>query len=188
MAYTGRFYFSIGNYLHYFVIGVMLSDYAVHSGFRKSSALYDLLFVFGLVIFYLAGLTQWVHLDTGSNVARNLVYIPAILLVFAGGMQGRFSSAFLSNVYVSLVGGACYSIYLVHVPAMQFVYEVAVRVGVTGNLLLSIVGTLLLLVLVSLVAGMGFYVLVERPCMNPNWPQRLVAFFRQQAARSTGRN
>jgi hypothetical protein len=35
---------------------------------------------------------------------------------------------------------------------------------------------------------MVFYVLIERPCMNPNWPQRLVAFFRQQAARSTGRN
>ena len=59
-----------------------------------------------------------------------------------------------------------YSIYLVHIPVM-FVLGRALPKNV------FVFSTTL--VLTSIALGMLFYVVIEQPCMDPAWPQRLRA-------------
>ena len=42
-----------------------------------------------------------------------------MLLLFMAAARGTWSKAFLGLPWVALIGGACYSIYLVHVPVIH---------------------------------------------------------------------
>jgi len=73
---------------------------------------------------------------------------------------------------VSVIGGACYSIYLIHVPIIQAWSEVVKRVATPASLAES---WLLMLpaIPLALAAGLVFFALIEQPTMKPDWPRRL---------------
>jgi peptidoglycan/LPS O-acetylase OafA/YrhL len=81
----------------------------------------------------------------------------------------------LRNRIVTTIGGMAYSIYLMHWPVMVLL----------GRHLRPVAAEIPALMLVAIVIGFGFYLLVERPCMDPDWPTRLRARVRGQAADRT---
>ncbi len=96
------------------------------------------------------------------------------LAIGIAAFQSARFSRFLSSGVVPIVGGMVYTIYLLHA---QIISGVAQLVGEHGAgsgdfgrdcLLVSAIS----LPLVAL-ASAGFFLLVERPCMNPRWPQLL---------------
>ena len=95
----------------------------------------------------------------------------AILLLICGALRGQLLRKFLSIPILTIIGGMCYSIYLIHYPLMSFL---------AGKLALNDLGqwraslTLAAITLPILsVASILFYLLIERPCMNPAWPSLL---------------
>jgi peptidoglycan/LPS O-acetylase OafA/YrhL len=81
----------------------------------------------------------------------------------------------------------CYSIYLLHTPLLAF------AVGVTGGLAGAAVGTLgtivqaAILAPVVLAASIGFFLLVERPCMDPAWPRKVATRLRASIGEAADR-
>ena len=65
----------------------------------------------------------------------------------------------------------CYSLYLIHYPLLSFTAAHVVRPGETifhACLKVGLIGLPF-----ALVVGIAFYIILERPCMNPRWPQEL---------------
>jgi peptidoglycan/LPS O-acetylase OafA/YrhL len=80
----------------------------------------------------------------------------------------------LANRWVAVIGGMCYSIYLLHLILISAVSKVtrvlvlpAAPYSVNYAIQLLITGIPVVLLCVI------FYVMIERPCMNPNWPTAL---------------
>jgi peptidoglycan/LPS O-acetylase OafA/YrhL len=93
----------------------------------------------------------------------------AVALYWAA-FHGRIVNAFFRNPVIVYTGGACYSIYLLHFSVIAF----ATRLAGHQRTLLFWLLSLILIPAVSVV----FFLLIEKPCMNPNWPRDLVNFFK----------
>ena len=110
-----------------------------------------------------------------------LLFLPWLLFgIFMGALRGDCFTSFLRRPSISVLGGMCYSLYLLHNPLLSFVTTKIIRNGMSlpmAYLRLAVVG-----MPIVLVAGIAYYILIERPCMNPRWPQ--LAF--QRGARMFG--
>jgi peptidoglycan/LPS O-acetylase OafA/YrhL len=161
-----RFILSILFYVQYFIAGLLLADIFVLDLPRmRSTWLWDLA---GLTCF---GLMYGIGHD---------VYAAHVFLRFALGtlclaaMRSVALRKFVANPWIAVVGGMCYSIYLLHFALIAALFKLTRRVIVPqfdylGNFAIQLCVTGIPVVLLSAL----FYVLVERPCMDPNWPSKL---------------
>jgi peptidoglycan/LPS O-acetylase OafA/YrhL len=79
--------------------------------------------------------------------------------------------------WIAIIGGMCYSIYLLHYPVLVLGAKVLHANGLThGYWLWPLYAVLLLL---ALVLSAGFFIVVERPCMDPAWVTHVVAHMRR---------
>ena len=87
----------------------------------------------------------------------------------------RLPQAVLRNPWIATIGGMCYTIYLLHYPLISFVGHptLAIAQRTTPHLHLAVQALLILPVL--LIVSSVYFVLVERPCMDRRWPEKLRA-------------
>jgi peptidoglycan/LPS O-acetylase OafA/YrhL len=95
--------------------------------------------------------------------------LPCLLAgIFVGALRGHWFTSFLRRPAVSVLGGMCYSLYLLHYPFLSFIAAKIISNGQSlprACMRLGMVG-----MPVAVGAGLMYYILIERPCMNPNWP------------------
>jgi peptidoglycan/LPS O-acetylase OafA/YrhL len=93
----------------------------------------------------------------------------SVWMILAGALRGRWMSRVLKVAWVGIIGGAAYSIYLIHAPLLviwsRFV-DPSAGLVVTILMIGGIVACIF-------VASMLFFTFVERPCMDPAWPSKL---------------
>ena len=164
-----------------FVLGVLVCDYSVAAQpfAQLARRRYDLGLAVGYAGLLLTGSVEAV-LSTGEGLFNTIFGIfnailraACILLVFIGASRGPMGRAVLGSPWIALVGGACYSIYLVHVPVMHVGATALAHVIRPTSLVEAWIVSWVVLIPLSVAAGMVFYVSVERPCMQPDWPRSL---------------
>ena len=100
----------------------------------------------------------------------------------------RGPQVLLRNAWLATIGGMCYTIYLLHFPLISFVGHNTLPLGQgTGPMTHVLVQGLVILPVVLVVSSV-YFVLVERPCMDRNWPRKLwgrVVAVRRAAMRAT---
>lgn len=168
---AGRLALSLPHYLQFFLLGFLIADVYLISWQAPSTRerLWDAV-----------GAASWIAIvAVWMLVARpGALFLVLVLLIFCSTFRGRIVRAAFCNRWVATIGGMCYSIYLLHYPIISALGRrtspIAVRQGFIAHLLVQMA---LMLPLV-LVASTVFFVLVERPCMRKDWPQRLLARFR----------
>lgn len=105
----------------------------------------------------------------GSMLAA-AAQVPCFVTLFVAAFKGAFFRRFLSLPWIFTIGGMCYTIYLIHLPILQVLTGSVMRtsgfVSFMPGLLVSAVFTLPILLAVSV----AFFLLIEKPCMNPKWP------------------
>jgi len=74
----------------------------------------------------------------------------------------------LSNRAISIIGGMCYSIYLIHFMILSAASQF-LAVLPYGNQWFSFFLDFMLLTLLVVMGSMIFYRLVEQPCMRKDW-------------------
>lgn len=103
---------------------------------------------------------------------------PVILpILFIGAFKGRVVSKVVRNPLITTVGGMCYSIYLTHrttILALQILLA-HFRLDVVVWLAVS----LLVVMPASIAVGAIYFVAIEKPCMDPRWPQKLIQRMRK---------
>ena len=81
--------------------------------------------------------------------------------------------------WVAIIGGMCYTLYLIHLPLEEILARVTFRFGIGMPYpVYFLLQSILVLPIVTFV-GAIFFALVERPCMRPHWPAELAARWRQ---------
>ncbi|MDE2332682.1 MAG: acyltransferase [Bradyrhizobium sp.] len=167
-----------------FCLGILVCDYSVRARPFQQLARrrYDLCLVLGYVGLLLTGVFEPKIEDlslvdpdaaVAAGIANSLARAACILLVFVGAARGVTGRTVLARPWITLIGGACYSIYLVHLPLMHASAEIIGHVIRPHSLLVSAILCWVLLIPASLTAGLIFYACIERPCMRPDWPREL---------------
>jgi peptidoglycan/LPS O-acetylase OafA/YrhL len=124
--------------------------------------------------------------DTAHIMLREGGMLVGVLAIYAGSMLGERASRFLSAAPIAVIGGACYSIYLVHLPVIQVWSELVKRLVGPDNLTQSWM-LMLPAIPAAVAAGLVFFALVERPTMKPDWPARLASGLRRRLAEAAAR-
>lgn len=111
-----------------------------------------------------------------------VVYCGLILALILGCTGGTWLKPAMSWGFVPVLGGMCYSIYLVHLPFLEMAAGLTRKLGLglPYGAYVALQGGLLL----GATFGVAtfFYLLVERPCMDRLWPQRLGSWARTKWA------
>lgn len=168
----------LGSSIQFFLLGWLLADvYVADWGEQPRSG-------------YRGDVLGWASLVA---IVIGLAFVPATLghaivpwLVFACGYAAFRSVGLrraLSNRWVATVGGMCYSIYLIHYALFISMsrYLRPLR-GLPSPV--ALLAACLVLIPLALAAGAAFFVLVERPCMDPAWPERVRVRFARTTERS----
>ncbi len=171
-----------------FMLGIVACDYSLGKNVfaLPRKIIFDIGFTFGLVGILFTGAVQnnlELNLPLHLAVTNDILRAVCILLLFMAAARGTWSKAFLGLPWIALIGGACYSIYLVHLPVTHAAATVLSKFVVFRSLAEAWLISWAVLVPIALLAGMFFYVLVERPCMDPKWPAKL----RDRVVRFVGR-
>jgi peptidoglycan/LPS O-acetylase OafA/YrhL len=178
-----RLSLSVLGHLHFFLAGILASDvmFARKPAFRPwGDPLCAVGFVTLLASSVIAGS------DTAHIMLREGGMLVGVLAIYAGSMLGERASRFLSAAPIAVIGGACYSIYLVHLPVIQVWSELVKRLVGPDNLTQSWM-LMLPAIPAAVAAGLVFFALVERPTMKPDWPARLASGLRRRLAEAAAR-
>jgi peptidoglycan/LPS O-acetylase OafA/YrhL len=153
---------SIAYYLAFFLAGFLVCDLYLTRGEWRSSFVWDALALCGWPLVWLLGR------NTGHIV------LPFVIVVlYVAAFKGRICSALFSNRVITDIGGMCYSIYLFHVLLIYAVkhFTAGLHIGMNFWAYYCLQASMILpFVLISCGA---FFLVVERPCMDREWPQKL---------------
>jgi len=154
-------------YLQYFLAGMLLTDlYLTVRPNIQAHWAWDIVSVTGWPVVFL--------------VSRGFLWFHAILpflimLLYTAAFQGELVRRFFSNLWIATVGGMCYSIYLWHFFVIGVFFRATRHFVVFHDFLINFLIQIVALgVPIACVSGLAF-VLIEKPCMDPVWPQKLWA-------------
>ena len=172
-AAAPRVSLSVLNYLQFFLFGFLLADiYLVDwQSAPEPSLRWDLVSLLGWPLLPV--------LWTFESVSR-WVFPIAIFALYCAAFRGRWSRKVFSVPLITTIGGMCYTLYLLHYQLISFVGRYSVRWPVSVHFELELLWQASLFGLVILSVSAGYYIIIERPCMRPDWPQRLTASLRSR--------
>lgn len=175
-----RLSLSLAAFLQYFLIGFLLADSHVAGELGEPRTLaWDAVTVLGWpVLIFLVGHIHEPGWGRWCVVAMPLVMLPLFLAAF----RGRWTNWLVTLHPIPAIGGMCYSIYLIHNPLLGVTLNLTSALDPGGPYLLRYLVQLGINALIVLVCSAIFYLLVERPCMNPNWYKEVGAKLRRPRA------
>ncbi len=163
-----RLSLTLANFIQFFLLGFVLADLYLVEWTSPSShqRAWDLIGALGWPLL----LVVWVAIPE-----PDVIFPLVTLAVFAATFRGHWARRIAANRGLTTIGGMCYSIYLLHYPFISAVgrYTIRASMGQTYSIALAMQCVLLLPLL--LLVSVAYFVLIERPCMNKDWPQRLMA-------------
>jgi peptidoglycan/LPS O-acetylase OafA/YrhL len=171
LAYTlipssPRLQLTILFYLQYFLMGLLVADiFVLDIATMKSSWSWDLVGVAAL---------GWIFWPVRTAIWQcALMPVPMGALCVAA-MRSHGLRRVIANPWVAVMGGMCYSIYLLHYGLIFILYKATRLVALhTGEFFINYAIQLLLITIPVMALCVVFFILIERPCMDPNWPSKL---------------
>ena len=172
--------FILPRYLHLFMAGVVVCDFVVrHPPAPRETRPWqpDILFLIGLVTVVVTEPMMRDYRDP-TFVPLELVRVSGFVAMFAAAFYGRYTPRMLSWRWLPAIGGMCYTLYLTHLPIEQVLIPLAVKIVRPDSYLAAWALSAAVSLPVVAAAGVAFYLLIEKPCMRRDWPQRLAARMR----------
>jgi len=97
----------------------------------------------------------------------------AVLLLYCAAFRGPVSRQIFSNRWITVIGGMCYSTYLIHYEVISAAGRFTRNMAAAGPYWVYFPAQLVIIsILIVLICGL-YFVLLEKPCMRRDWPQRL---------------
>ncbi len=169
---------TIAGEIQYFLVGLLLVD---------------------LVISVLSGWSHHWRWDLVSVAGWPLVFLlpercidlwlPWLtLLLYVAALRGRYMYQFLRLPWVALTGGMCYTIYLWHplaLTATERILHFFPNLFPRDYLLATVIHDLIMGTAVAAIS-LPLFLLVERPCMDPEWAPHLWSYLCRSLVRDSG--
>ena len=171
----GRLALSLPHYLQFFLLGFLIADLYLIS-WQTPSRVEHVWDAVGIIA-WLSLFAVWMFTSTPT-----FVFLLLSFLIFCATFRGRLVRVVFCNLWITTIGGMCYSIYLLHYPLISALGRRTLHLGAQGGFTTHVLAQALLIVPVVLIVSAAFFVLIERPCMQKDWPQRLFEWFRADRA------
>lgn len=171
VAGNARLSLTLLNYLQFFLLGFILADLYLTewTAPARHESVWDAVGVIAWILL----VTVWVRVTQPSLLFPVLAFV-----VFCAAFRGSIVRRILCNRWLTTIGGMCYTIYLLHYPLISAVARHTVGIDAGEGFALHVLVQATVILPLLLVVSIFFFVLVERPCMRKDWPQRLVAAIR----------
>lgn len=162
------------SFIQYFLSGFLLVDVYL-SGWKPN--------LHPLVSFFVGGLSllAFVYLDIYGNSFNEYLFIPVLFLFCVLVMMDEFWKRIFSLHFFTVVGGMCYSIYLWHNIVISAIGNKVARFNISHSYPIDLLWQLSILLPAVLLFSICFYLLIERPCMDKDWPAKLWWFLKKLA-------
>ncbi len=166
---------SIGAYFTNFIIGILFAWLYLtqKDKFVEKSFIWDII---GFIAFFFQFYFYKPQADPINNICFNLSVFATFLAVFKGSMLNWF----FTRQIIYVIGGMCYTIYLLHYPLFHLTVKITSKLNLPFNYVSNLLIQFALNAAILLIISSAFFLLIEKPCMNKNWPNQLVAYFRKQ--------
>ena len=166
---------TVVGHLQQFIAGMVLADIVARSAVRSSPArprgwIADVVGACSLVALVASGSPASRRWSCPSR-SRGVSWPPCSV---------PWSRALLSITCIYIIGGMCYSIYLLHYAVISLVGPATMHLRVGTGYLATLAVQFVVLGFVILAMSAAFFVLVERPCMDPNWPFKARDYLRRR--------
>ncbi len=162
---------SVIGFLQFFLTGFLLADVYV-TDWKSAPArtrTWDLVTLAGWPVL----VTLWMR-ESPNPVA----FITLAFLLFCAAFRGSLTSRALGTPAIATIGGMCYTIYLLHFPLISIIGRHTLAIGSARAQWVHLLLQTAIIVPPVLVVCLVYFSLIERPCMERDWPQRLVALAR----------
>ena len=166
---------SLYGFAQYFLAGILLADVYVSnntSGFfnKKWSALFAVL-CFAVIIFM-----PFYHLPAirGLSFLSRFCFPLTIALFFYVVLKNDSVKNLFSYKFIPVIGGMCYSIYLLHYTIISVVGRYTTGIHFTSYYLPNLILQVILLSIPILIISAAFYYFIERPFMSGKWVNMLL--------------
>ena len=160
----------------YFLAGMLLADfYLCELRDLPSSFLWDA-----------ASLVAWPAIFMLPPQTAHWTMPFLCIVAYVGAFKGKLFPKLFRIEWLTIIGGMCYSLYLTH-PLVLTIYEAIFRHihwAILTNQVVLVAVIYACTVPTVLVVGALYFVLIERPCMGKDWPQRLSQWMKQRWARA----
>ncbi len=156
---------TIAFYIQYFLAGFLLTDLYLSEGPKmRNHWAWDVVSLCGWpLVFLVPSEFLWYH-----------AILPFLILpLYVAAFKSTLFRKFFANIWIASIGGMCYSIYLWHFFVIGVFFKLTRHVIVFKDFLMNFSVQLVLLGLPIAAVGLLAFILIERPCMDPAWPQKL---------------
>lgn len=153
---------SIYDFVQFFMAGFLLADLYLTKSDKKTDAWWSV--PIGLVLLgFILGVRQ-------TETWPNRIAHPLVLAAFCYvGLSFDRWRRVLGTPWLSIIGGMCYSIYLLHFALISVFGKAVVRLQPTPYFVPNFVFHLMLQAIVALGVSAVFFHFVEKPCMRREW-------------------
>jgi peptidoglycan/LPS O-acetylase OafA/YrhL len=161
---------SLPGQLQFFLVGFLVADFYRNRNEVTTSRGWDLM-----------GVAAWIAIF--ATPVRHIAFsLPLfIFLAFLATLRGSASRWIFRTRWIAIAGGMCYSFYLMHMLIITAIFKITRRFIIPSNLFVSFVIQLVLMGACICLFCTTYFVVVERPCMDREWPRRLIAWLSDQS-------
>jgi peptidoglycan/LPS O-acetylase OafA/YrhL len=164
------------DYIQYFLMGLLLADIYVVEWRSAPPPLFSRPgFAWGDLV-WLVGWPAMAWLVWHGGRTMRWSFPPLIFVIYLALFYSVWARRLMRIEILTVIGGMCYSIYLVHNSVIQIAGPHVARFLPAGYFSATVVLGVIMLPLILLVCGMYFR-LIEKPCMNPDWPRQIIRWF-----------
>lgn len=161
------------SFIQYFLLGFLLVDVYL-SGFRlKLNAILSALLGCGLLFSLL-------YVNLYRSAWEESVFAVLLFSFFVLVLSNELWQKIFRTRFLTAIGGMCYSIYLWHDIILSGAGNRTVLFVFFHSYPLALLWQMIILLPIILLISAGFYVFIERPCMDKDWPVKLWRFVTRQ--------
>jgi peptidoglycan/LPS O-acetylase OafA/YrhL len=157
--------------LHQFLIGFLFADLFLtdwKETLKRKSIVFDVVGIIALSLLFV--------FNVPFNAYADLMFSLCLLVSFIALFKGRIINTFFTHTWIVIMGGMCYSIYLLHYALIALLAKFSVNAlipewGYVVNYLMQLLMIFPIVILVSAI----FFAVIEKPCMDKDWPAKAKA-------------
>lgn len=165
--------YTILGQMQYFLIGILMVNFYLQHKLQPGSAqgmwsMAATIAIFSMIAF------RWV-----DGYLKSFLFAALLMLLFIAAFRSDWFNRFMRQPWIMAIGGMCYTIYLVHLAIAQACIELVQKLNNTiqnGTVLFLLYAVIYTITLTIAVAA--FYLLIERPCMDHSWPEKLKQYIK----------
>ncbi|MEI6090151.1 MAG: acyltransferase [bacterium] len=113
------------------------------------------------------------YFDYKVSLLNQYIFLFGIFGLYYSVLINGFGKSFFTNKYITVIGGMCYSIYLIHAPITSAFANISKYFIISNHIIPNLLLFTVICIPLLLIPSAIYFKFIEKPCMDKNWPQKL---------------